>query len=129
MYCIKCGKQIKDDSKFCEFCGANISAKTSLMSRIAHEHLTSSTSVDEKINIANTPIAESATNTTTPAKKKGNICAIVGLISAFLIPLLGWILGGIGLSKSKKTGSGKGVAIAAIIVATIMFVVNLVIIY
>ena len=23
MYCIKCGKQIQDDSKFCEFCGAS----------------------------------------------------------------------------------------------------------
>lgn len=25
MYCSKCGKQIKDDSKFCQFCGAQIS--------------------------------------------------------------------------------------------------------
>lgn len=26
MYCSKCGKQIKDDSKFCQFCGAQISS-------------------------------------------------------------------------------------------------------
>ncbi|MDR1846918.1 MAG: zinc ribbon domain-containing protein, partial [Bacteroidales bacterium] len=23
-YCIKCGKQIEDTSKFCEYCGANV---------------------------------------------------------------------------------------------------------
>lgn len=60
-------------------------------------------------------------------KKSGtNGVAIAGLICAFFIPILGWILGGIGYSKAQKeNGNGKGIALAAIIVASINFVLGI----
>ena len=59
-------------------------------------------------------------------EQKTNGFAIAGLICAFFIPLLGWIFGGIGLSKANNmNGVGKGMSIAALIIATIMFIINL----
>ncbi len=52
------------------------------------------------------------------AKDEKNTIAIVGLIFAFFVPIVGLIMSIIGLSKSKKTkGVGKGLAIAGIIVS------------
>lgn len=52
--------------------------------------------------------------------------AVAGFVCSFFIPLLGWIFGGIGLSKSKKlNGKGRGLSIAALVIATIMFIVNI----
>ena len=59
-------------------------------------------------------------------EKKTTGMAISGFICSFFIPLLGWIFGGIGLSKSKKLdGKGKGFSVAALIISTIMFFVSL----
>ena len=51
---------------------------------------------------------------------------VLGIISGIFIPLLGWILGGIGLSMWRKkpekyTKSGKGWSMAAIVVGTLSF--------
>ena len=52
--------------------------------------------------------------------------AIAGFICSFFSPLLGWIFGGIGLNRSiKRNGKGQGLSIAAIVIATIMFIVVL----
>ena len=52
--------------------------------------------------------------------------AIAGFVCSFFIPLLGWIFGGIGLSRSKKLdGKGKGFSISALIISTIEFFVYL----
>ena len=56
--------------------------------------------------------------------KKTNGIAIAGFVCSFFIPLLGWIFGGIGIKKSKETNSGYGLSLAAIIIATIGFVIN-----
>ena len=55
-------------------------------------------------------------------REKTNGMAISGFVCSFFIPLLGWIFGGIGLSKSKKLdGKGKGFSVAALIISTITF--------
>ena len=56
--------------------------------------------------------------------KKTNGIAIAGFVCSFFIPLLGWIFGGIGIKKSKETNSGYGLSLAAIIIASIGFVIN-----
>lgn len=62
----------------------------------------------------------------TKEKKFKNGMAIAGFVCAFIIPLLGWIFGGIGLSNaSKNNGKGRGLSIAAIIIACVMFQINL----
>lgn len=57
---------------------------------------------------------------------QSNGIAIAGFVCAFISPLLGWIFGGIGLSRAnRRNGKGKGFSIAAIAVASVMFVISL----
>ncbi len=70
-------------------------------------------------------------NQTEPIKvvvvQQSNGVAIAGFILSFLIPLLGWILGGLGIKRSKEAGGkGYGLSIAAIVIATINFILGLV---
>ena len=56
--------------------------------------------------------------------QKTNTMCVLALVFAFLIPLIGFILGIIGIGNSKKKGEkGKGMAIAAIIISLLMPVV------
>ena len=58
---------------------------------------------------------------------KNNGMAIAGFVCSFFVPILGWVFGGIGLAKSKKLdGKGKGFSIAAIAIASAMFVINII---
>lgn len=58
--------------------------------------------------------------------KEGNGMAVAGFVCSFFVPILGWVFGGIGLSRaSKRNGKGKGLSIAGIAIASVMFFVNL----
>ena len=60
-----------------------------------------------------------------PIVEKNGI-AVAGFVCSFFIPILGWIFGGIGLSRAnKRNGKGKGFSIASLVIATIMFFVYL----
>ena len=51
-----------------------------------------------------------------------NGIAVAGFICAFIMPLLGWIFGGIGYARAlKRNGKGKGLSLAALFLATINF--------
>ena len=50
--------------------------------------------------------------------------SIAALICAFFIPLLGWILGGIG-KKNAPNNVSRDLSVAGIVIATIVFVINL----
>ena len=59
-------------------------------------------------------------------QEQGNGMAIAGFICSFFVPILGWIFGGIGLSRSaKRNGKGKGFSVAALAIATGMFFIYL----
>ena len=61
--------------------------------------------------------------TISPLSIRSNGIAIAGFVCAFISPLLGWIFGGIGLSRAnRRNGKGKGFSIAAIVVASVVFV-------
>lgn len=56
-----------------------------------------------------------------PTSPKTNVLAVLGLIFAFFIPLIGIICSIIGLSQANKKGEkGKGLAIAGIIISVII---------
>ncbi len=66
----------------------------------------------------------SNTETTKVADKNG--MAIAGFVCSFFIPILGWIFGGIGLARAnKRNGKFKGFAIASLVIASVMFIINL----
>ena len=57
---------------------------------------------------------------------QGNGMAIAGFVCSFFMPILGWVFGGIGLSRaSKRNGKGKGFSIAALTIATVNFILGL----
>ena len=60
--------------------------------------------------------------TAEPQKEETNVFAGLSYLG-ILIPLLGWIFGGIGLSKAKKTGKGTGLSIGGLIVTTVCFII------
>lgn len=61
------------------------------------------------------------------AAQKTNVLAIVSLVSSFFISILGIILGFVALSQIKKTGeSGRGLAIAGIIIGFAAFVIGII---
>ncbi len=74
---------------------------------------------DTKLSEAVTPAAPQKTNT----------LAIVGLIMAFIIPLVGFICSIIGISQtSKRNEKGKGLAVAGLIISIINMLITLVVI-
>lgn len=66
-------------------------------------------------------------NSAAPAATPGKTLGIVGLILAFFIPLVGLILGIVGLNQSKKAGRKNGVALAAVIVSSIFLVIGIIV--
>jgi Na+/H+-dicarboxylate symporter len=62
-----------------------------------------------------------------PAATPGKTLGIVGLILAFFIPLVGLILGIVGLNQSKKAGRKNGIALAAIIVSSVFIVIGIIV--
>jgi len=55
---------------------------------------------------------------------KTNVLAIVGIILAFFVPLVGVILGFVARSQIKRTGEkGSGLALAAIIIGLVIIVI------
>lgn len=100
MYCKKCGEKLEEGFVCCPNCG---------------------TFVDEEQR----PNYEDQTKFVEGNKSNG--FAIAGFICSFFVPILGWIFGGIGLKKSKELGgSGKSLAVAAIIIAVATFIINII---
>lgn len=63
-----------------------------------------------------------------PASQKTNVLAIVSLVSAFFIPLVGIITGHIALGQIKKTGEqGRGLALAGLIIGYVLLVVGIIV--
>ena len=94
-YCSKCGAELLDEAVMCPHCGAQV---------------------------------EMESKTDKKGAKYGqpkNTMALVGFIFSFFIPLVGLILGIMGLVKAKDYNDDKkGLAIAAIIISVAMMIFN-----
>lgn len=70
------------------------------------------------------PVMQPVYNQPAPVVQKTSGVCIAAIIFAFLIPLVGLILGIVGIGSAKKNGGkGKGLAIAAIIISILMPVI------
>lgn len=99
MFCRNCGNEINETDAFCSKCGTQTKEKEVVAQNLETEKV---------------------------EQPKGNGMAIAGFVCSFFIPLLGWIFGGIGLSRARKrNGKGLGFSIAALAIATVMFFVNM----
>ncbi len=97
-YCSKCGKEIMDEAVICVHCGCQVSEGTTQNNR------------QQTVN----PVVE-------PGESNG--LAIGAIVCAFLIPILGLILGIVGMAKY-KTQSYKSQCITAIILSIIVWIVS-----
>ena len=87
---------------FCSHCGKEASNNSAVCRNCGR--LLAGTHMDDYVN----------------SGRDTNGMAIAGFICSFIIPLLGWIFGGIGLARSRDcSGKGAGYSIAAIVIATI----------
>lgn len=95
MFCSNCGKELDDNAVVCTHCGC-LTREASFV----------------KPMVERSEVEEG----------QSNGIAIAGFVCSFFIPLLGWIFGGVGLSRSaKQNGKGKGFSIASLVIASIMF--------
>ena len=62
-----------------------------------------------------------------PAAEPGKGLSIAAIILAFLVPLVGLILGIVALVQAKKAGRKNGLALAAVIIGAVLMVVYIII--
>lgn len=100
-FCSKCGTEVQESSKFCTNCGNDLSA-------IAQA---------SEVKVA----TESKPSNTNGLAIAGFVISLVSLLCCGGTSWLGLIFSIIGLVESKKkNGSGKGLAIAGIIISVIL---------
>lgn len=109
MYCSKCGAQIDDSATFCPYCGTS----------------TSGAAIRPEYYVP--PVVSGGG--AAPVKQT-NGCAIAGFVLAFFMPFIGFILSIVGIVKAKKEcgGSGKGLAIAGLIISLLSLILYVVLI-
>jgi uncharacterized membrane protein YvbJ len=108
-YCSKCGYEMLDDAVVCPKCGKR---------NAYHQHYERNEYQHYERNAYN---QRNSTST--------NGFAIAGFLCSFFIPLLGWIFGAVGMAEANQMDDkGKGLAIAAIVISTIKFIINFIVI-
>lgn len=108
-FCSNCGKEVSKESKFCANCGKEIST----------EEVTSVTEVSkEDVENQNQVVKQS-----NPLAITGFVISLVSLLCCGGTAWLSLIFSIIGLIESKKkNNAGKGLAIAGIVISTILLV-------
>ena len=110
MYCKYCGKDV-GTAAWCPYCGAK-QTEDGASSGTQTNQTENQNAWGEQINFS-TPVPRS------------NVFAVAGLILAFFSPLLGLIFSIIGLTKAREYNSGKGLAIAGIVISVLSFIISI----
>lgn len=85
--------------------------------------------VTTKETTPNQPATQTTTSQPMPTSGKTNTMAVIALILAFFIPLIGLILGIVAISQIKKRNEGgKGLAIASIVVSIVIMVMQFIVV-
>lgn len=100
MFCSKCGQEIRDDAVVCVHCGASTAA-------------------------AKPPVYNEPPVTERVPEPKNNGYAIAGFITSFFLTIVPLVLCIIGLVKVKTIHSGKGFAIAGIVITALKVVLSI----
>lgn len=143
MYCTNCGKQINDESRFCEFCGANLKPS---YPDVAYRQESTNLNVQQNEDVR----AEQTIRPDVPNSRQGSqgqtiivnqvegksngtgtAGFILAIIAIFLgwVPILGWILWLLGLilSFAGVFKQPKGLAIAGLIISLIDLILLIVV--
>lgn len=104
MFCQKCGKEINDEAVICVGCGCPVTPVQS-----------------------STPSASTISSSNSKPVQESNSTANCALLFAFLIPIVGFIMGIVGACKY-KTPSFKSKCITAIVISVIVEIILIAII-
>lgn len=124
MFCVKCGKEVKDGTKFCTNCGAELEAKEAPKEEVKDDKLTYSQNDTIKTTSNPTPAEKPAST----GDGKGTASLVLGIVS-FIVPCAGFITSIIGLilgicaKKSGKKTAGiilNAIALGLIIISAIL---------
>ena len=125
MYCKHCGKEVDKDAAFCSHCGGRLKEDVE-EKRTSLDDVWDETPAQEFAQADASAQAQPQAQPQSAQGEKENGMAIAGFVCSFFVPVLGWVFGGIGLSKAlKRGGKGKGFAIAALAIATGNFLLGL----
>ena len=112
-HCKYCGAQLADDEAYCYFCGKPTETEEEIIEEKEEQPIFHDQSYYE--------------DKTTYNRQQINTVAMLGLVFAFISPIVGLILSIIGLNKSRQlNGLGRDLAIAGIIVSIVSMVLSLV---
>ena len=121
-FCRECGKELEENSKFCNNCGTKIEEEKTEETNTSNENTNESAASNAGTNV---------TYNQTYVTKKSNGMAIAGFVISLVSLLccgysswLGLIFSIIGLvNANKNEGEGKGLAIAGIVISSILFII------
>ena len=124
MFCVKCGKEVKDGTKFCTNCGAEIEAKKE---EVKDDKLTYSQ--NKTIETTSNPTPVASTTNTSESDGKSTASLILGIVSllGILTPItsiVGLILGICSKKSGKKTA---GIILNAIALG--LFVIAIIVLF
>ncbi len=106
MFCPKCGSVVDENAPFCPNCGAALGQPQAQQQQQQQQP---------------TVIYQQTT------QQQSNIFAILGLVFAFIFPIVGLVLSIIGLNKAKEmNGEGHGLALAGLVVSIVEMVIVLI---
>ena len=124
MFCRECGKEVDENANFCVNCGAKLEKEQPTVDEVQTEN-----SVDD---VWETPVEEEVAQADANAKQpcdesvQTNDIALIGFVGSFVSPVLGCVLGAIGLSRAmKRNNKGKGFSIAAIAIGAASLLINI----
>lgn len=111
MYCGNCGNKVEDGTKFCPFCGSRLASAGS----------------SGNADFETTHYSESTRQNASDGSQK--TLAIVGIILAFLFPLIGLIVSIVARSNARQAGdqSSANLAKIGIILGAVMIGISLVV--
>jgi len=114
MYCSKCGKLNDSDAKFCTGCGAPLAAKA-YSGTVENKPSGSSTAYEKPKQEYKKPAGD---------PDKSSTLGIIALIMAFLVPIVGLILGLV--DYNAKDGYNKNIAKWAMIASGVIIVLRII---
>ena len=105
--CKYCGAQLADDDDYCYFCGRPFEEEK----------------IDERIE--NVGFVNNDDNNSMGYLEDNNSIAKAGFIFSFFIPIVGFVLSVIGLSKANRlNGKNKGYAVAGILISVASWIIS-----
>ncbi|MEI6310266.1 MAG: zinc-ribbon domain-containing protein [bacterium] len=132
-YCSNCGKEHDANARFCETCGLNLGVQQMVQpSQMpgTYQSIQPTPTVQPAQSRSPEPFSTVPTNGTATA---GFVCGLVAIILvwipwvsliAIILGVIGLILSGLGLSQANKIeGSGRGMAIAGLVLSIIVVLI------